>query len=80
MGEYHTLIQLFTLLDNIATAPADEPLDLRMWAKIAPLGAVTVSVEITAHGEFGPIERTLYDDGVKHKFFSRGIRVFWGPL
>ena len=80
MGEYHTLIQLFTLLDNIATAPADEPLDLRMWAKIAPLGAVTVSMEITAHGEFGPIERTLYDDGVKHKFFARGIRVFWGPL
>jgi hypothetical protein len=80
MGEYHTLIQLFTLLDNIATAPADEPLDLRMWAKIAPLGAVTVSMENTAHGEFGPIERTLYDDGVKHKFFARGIRVFWGPL
>jgi hypothetical protein len=78
--EFHTLLSLFQLLDSIRRAPADEPLDLRMWAKIAPLSAVTVSVEITAHGDVDPIKLTLNDDGMKYKFFSRGIRVFWGPM
>lgn len=73
-------ITLFELLNNIAKAPAGVPLDLRMWARIAPLSAVMMSVEITAHGEFDPIARTYCEEGVKYKFPARGNRMFWGPL
>jgi hypothetical protein len=79
-SECRLVLSLFQLLNNIAKAPPGEPLDLRMWAKIAPLALNRVSLEITAHGQLDPIARMHGDDGAKFKFFARGLPVGWGPL
>jgi hypothetical protein len=63
----HTM--LYELLEQIARAPAAQPLDLCMWASLHQLNATSMRLEITAHGEFGPISRK--DKGVTH----RAVRV-----
>jgi hypothetical protein len=64
---------LYALLEQIARAPAAQPLDLRMWARLRPLDATSLRLEITAHGELGPISRK--DKGVTHWLAIRAVRV-----
>jgi hypothetical protein len=80
-SQCHMYSTLFHLLECIALAPANDPLDLCMWAQTVPIDGTTVlRVEITARGNFGPITPTYNQDGVKCKFFARALRIYWGPL
>jgi hypothetical protein len=73
-------LTLFGLLNAIASAPPGEPLDLCMWVKLEAFDEASVSIEVSAYGEFNRLTRTHDGVGVKHWFTAKGFRSSWGPV